>query len=110
MTRLGALLALIVTGSIAYVTTVVTIPACGENQEPCSATSGPVLAVALAWVGLAAVFAVVLLVRSGRSAMLAVVVTAAVYAAWLVLFVREVTDESPPSPSATSANPYLRTL
>lgn len=101
MNKLGAILALGMAVVVAYISTVVTIPACGENQEPCSATSGPVLAATLAWVGLAAVVAVVLVVRSGGPVVLAVLMTAAIYGAWLVLFVREVTDESPPLPSTS---------
>lgn len=98
MNAVGTIVALCVAVVVAYVSTVVTVPACGENQGPCTATSGPVLAAALAWVGLAAVVAVVLLVRSGRRAFLAVAIVAAIYSVWLVVFVREITDESRPSP------------
>lgn len=98
MNAVGTVVALGVAVVVAYVSTVVTVPACGENQEPCTATSGPVLAATLAWAGLAAVVVVVLLVRSGRRVFLAVVITAAIYGAWLVIFVHEVTEESPPSP------------
>lgn len=73
---------------------------CGENSPPssCGATSSPVLAITFAWAGFAGVVLGLLLVRQGwrRATSVVVLLTAAVYIAWLIAFVlelRELTDE-----------------
>lgn len=64
---------------------------CGENKDPCSASSSPVLAVFFSWAGLAGVLASTLLTRwgSGRARTMTVVATAGAYAAWLVFLFRD---------------------
>jgi Na+/melibiose symporter-like transporter len=68
------------------------VPRCGENQEDaCSLTSSPMLAVALAWIGLIGVGICLLMARFGyRTAMMAsVVLTVLIYGCWLIFIVQD---------------------
>jgi purine-cytosine permease-like protein len=71
---------------------------CGENRPPCGATSVPTIATVLASIGVAGVVIVLLLLGHGawRATVAAIVLTTAVYIAWLFAFgfeLYELTDE-----------------
>jgi hypothetical protein len=91
MRLLGAALVL----GLAFLTALVTMSllglGCGENKDPCTATSGPVLAVLFSWAGFVGVLASLVLARSGfvRVRAVAVVATTVAYVAWLVFLVQE---------------------
>ena len=95
----GLAVLLVVFAFAIVVTSASLVPAaCGENREPCGATSSPMLASTLAFIGLAGVVIALLLMRRGRRGAATVVggLTVAIYASWLVAFVFEVrliTDE-----------------
>jgi hypothetical protein len=91
MRLLGAVLVV----GIAFVAVAVTMSllglGCGENKDPCDATSSPVLAVFFSWAGFAGVLASLLLARFGlrRARVIAVVATTGVYLAWLVVLTED---------------------
>jgi hypothetical protein len=97
---LGILLLLVAALGIALITWGLAPALCGENSplSSCGATSSPILAIIFAWTGLAGVVVGLLLVRVGwrRATSTVVLLTAAVYVAWLIAFaleLRELTDE-----------------
>jgi hypothetical protein len=63
--------------------------ACGENQPGCGATSRPVLAIIFAWVGAAGVAIAMRVKRRSwrRATTIVILLTAAIYLAWLITFV-----------------------
>jgi hypothetical protein len=90
MRGLGSFLAL----GLALIAALVTLSllglGCGENKDPCTGTSDPVVAAILSWAGFVGVLASVLLARLGftRPAAIVVTTTALTYGAWLFLLLR----------------------
>lgn len=75
----------------AWASTLWIIPRCGENQEPCDATSSPVLAAVLAWAGVGGVVLTFALshIRMRRAATLTGAATAILYCLWLYFVTRD---------------------
>ena len=95
----GAFLLLLAAFGIAIISWSIMPASCGENRPPCGATSAPAIATVLASIGVAGVVIVLLLLghRARRATVAAaIVLTTAVYIAWLIAFgfeLYELTDE-----------------
>ncbi len=87
-------LVVIVSLMVAFATAALYIPACGENQNPCSRTSSPSMAVYLAWAGVAVVVVSVVLasIAPRRVWIAGVVATAAVYVGWAMAMIATIAE------------------